>query len=382
MVDSLFGNSAAGLYQSFVAYSILVGGLATIGIPYAALSISVDQKEKALDLLVFAFFCTLVGVTLCLLAQFIFDGSIILLFCWWPFAVYQIFAARMKMSNNVLSSITCENLAPYATYLTIVMWLILYNASDTMDQTAFADMFRQAAGTLLLIISAALLIAFLIFFRSHLLSWKEEPRFLLHTMSTRAKYNFGTLLSSLPFNKVELFIFAYLGMLNEAGWFAKALVLANIASMPLNFSASLFVPNFIAALREKNLMKSNGVFLKYRRSTFYLTIAVSLFAILVGNVYFYTRGELNTYLALTIIIICTGNLVTASVGHFHYALIAIGREKECTKANFVALAANIFVALILIPIYAEVGAALSIFVAHVTKSFIGALYMRTYLRHG
>jgi len=218
-------------------------------------------------------------VPVCLLTLLVFGGNAILLFCWWPLAIYQIFSARKKILNCVLASITFENLAPYATFLLIIVWMVSKSYFQTSDQAAFDDLFWHSVKTFLLAISVVLLIAFLISFRSHLLSWLDDHRFLLYTISTRAKYNFATLLSSLPFNKVELFIFAYLGMLSELGWFAKALVLANIASMPLNFSASLFIPQFIAALREKDLSKSNGIFLKYRESTFHLTIAfgVSLF---------------------------------------------------------------------------------------------------------
>lgn len=378
VVDALFGTEAAGIYQTYVAYAILVGGIASIGIPYAAISTSVDEMGKSLDLLVFAFFCTVVIAAVCIVSSLIFNVNAFLLFLWWPFAIYQIFAARMKISNNVLSSIFFENVAPHMTFLSIIVSMLVFNASELV---AFTFSFQNSIEILLMVISPILFVGFLLYFRYHLRSWASDIRFLIDSLSTRAKYNFGTLLSSLPFNKVELFIFAYFGMMSEAGAFAKVLVLANITSMPVNFSASLFIPQFVAALREKEVEISSEIFLKYRKLAFRLTLGISILAISAVLFHLYLKSEFSIVLILTAILICAGNLVTAFAGHYHYALIAIGREHECTKLNSFALVANILTAIILIPYFAELGAAISILVMNCTRSITGAKYMKDYLRH-
>ncbi len=375
-VDFYFGASAAGFYQTFVAYTLFFAGIGTLGFQYVGIAEASQSQTRAKITFSFA---AISGMFFAGLGWIVFlgmKGTMPAIVCWGGLACIQVIAAYAKVNNMVLRALLFENAAPYILFATSVMLVSLGWMKSDGEHGEFSAAFSLVSIYLFSIVH----LVSVFYLRSKLgLSFGyglRHLRYMFLAFRERAKHNLVTIVSSLLFNRVELFVFGALGMFAEAGLFAMALIVGNIASMPHNFASSIFVPKFVQYLRANNLAGARSLFCRSRRS---VSVATTFLCILiVGGAICYSEfvSKLDMSFLFCIVLVSAGNMLTSFSGFFHYGLMALGHEKECARVNVLAATANVFVGVLMVIEYNAVGACISIFLTHLIKAALGFVSIR------
>lgn len=376
-VEFSFGTEAAGYYQTFVAYTLFLAGTGTLGFQYVGIAEASQSVTRSNITFTYAAISGLILTGLGWILYFGVQGATAVLVCWGGLACLQVIAAHAKANDETLTSIFFENATPYLLLAgAILITLAIVGADDEGGAIRFIAVFSSVS----IVVFNISHIASIIYLRTRIgASFGHGLRRAGHIVKAfraRAKHNLVSILSSLLFNKVELFIFGAAAMYAEAGLFAKALIIGNIASMPHNFGSSIFLPRFIRDLKQGSLDSARAYLVACRVSVSIVT--ASTVALIVGAVFAYSVliAPLDGRFVACVLIVCAGNLVTSFSGFFHYGLIALGHERECSRVNFIAAAGNVLAALVLVFNFHEIGACVSVFLGHLIKSGLGYSAMR------
>ena len=182
-------------------------------------------------------------------------------------------------------------------------------------------------------------------------------------------------------SKLLVYVLAIFGSIEAVAIFDVAVRGASLVTFTMNSLNAAISPYLSAAYEEAKLKNIQTILTKASRAIFILSLPVAL-AFILGGEWLLTLvfGKEYTNAYIPLVILCVGNLVSATTGSVGVLLSMTGRQKVFSNSNVLMLVLSVILSIPMIIYFDTVGAAIVFASLLIIQNFMLFVYVRKHMK--